>query len=417
MNKKAILCLILAFALIFSGCNGGDNTETTGNQPDFVFETNVESFDDMTVKMGAWWNIAWPEEPRNQEEAPVINALNYLESSKDVSFEYVKIDYDNYYSTIIDSIENGSPVADLFWIESDYLQYFLDRELLIPFSYSTELDLTENKWDQFCNKNSSQYGYVYGVYWGQSMPGYVLYVNTEYVDMDAIESAISQGTWNWDMLSTLAISSSEMDAKGFGGDFLEAMLATNGADITDVIKGNDHATVMLDYIQKMAAAGVVYRDNSFFDGNAAFYVGKASEGVELSSKYKMVTLPKGPNATDYVSMTTDFMVLVMAKGTKSYANLEIALNLYTDIMWENDTETFPNGQIEDITEFFASVGSKVYIKNVTEYDEAITPFMNILLEGETTATELLEMFRLEFSKFDIPDNTTDPSIDKTGDVG
>ena len=41
MNKKAILCLILAFALIFSGCNGGDNTETTGNQPDFVFETST----------------------------------------------------------------------------------------------------------------------------------------------------------------------------------------------------------------------------------------------------------------------------------------------------------------------------------------------------------------------------------------
>ena len=417
MNKKAFLCLILSFVLVLTACNGGDTTDTSGGSSDFVFDTNVESFEGMTVKFGAWWNIAWPEEPRNEAEAPVVNAINQLESTKDVSFEYIKIDYDNYYSTIVDSIQNGNPVADLFWIESSKLDYFLEKELLIPFSYSTELDLTENKWDQFCNLNSIQYGYVYGVYWGQSLPGYVLYVNTEYVDMESVENAISQGTWNWDMLSSLAISAKEVGANGFGGDYLEAMLATNGADITDVIKANDRATAMLNYIQKMAAAGAIYEDDSFFQGNAAFYVGKANEKTDLDSKYHMVTLPKGPDAEEYISMTTDFMVLVMAKGTKSYFNLETALNLYTDIMWKYDTETYPNHQLEDVTNFFTAVGTKVYAQNIRDYDEVITPFMDVLLDGKTSTSQLLEMFRLEFSKYPVPEKTTDPSIDKPGDVG
>ncbi len=416
-KSRSILCLLLAMLLALSACDGGDVTETTGGEPEFVFDTNVESFENMTVKFGAWWNIAWPEEPRNDQEAPVVDALNSLQDAKQVHFEYIRMNYDTYYGTIIDSIERGEPVVDLFWIESDRLQEFLDRELLIPYSYSTELDLTENKWDQFCNENSAQYGYVYGVYWGQSIPGYVLYCNSEYLDMEVIDAAISQGTWNWEMLTSLAISAKEMGAQGFGGDYLEAMLATNNAGITDIITANDHATSILEYIHKMAEAGVIYDDDSFFEGNAAFYVGKASDARQLDSKYHMITLPLGPDATEYISMTTDFMVLVMAKGAESYYNLETALNLYTDIMWEMDTETFPSQQVEQITAFFNAVGTKVYRPNVTEYDQIITPFMEELLEGNLSAAELLDMFRLEFSKYPVPDNTTDPSQDPAGDVG
>lgn len=416
---STILCLLLAVAMCLSGCDNQETTDTVDSTSDYVFNTSVESFEDMTLTFGAWWNIAWPEEPRNDAEAPVVNALNALCSTKNLNIDYVKIAYENYYRTIIDSIENGDPVADLFWIESDHLQYFLDRELLIPYSYSTELDLTENKWDEFCTMNSIQYGYVYGVYWGKSIPGYVLYCNSEYVDMDVVENAISEGTWNWETLVNMVISMGEVGAKGFGGDFLDAVLATNNADITDIIKANDHAEKMLEYIRRMAAADAIYDDpNLFFDGEAAFYVGKASETWELDSKYQMVTLPMGPDATDYISMTTDYMVLVMAKNaSKSYSNIETALNLYTDIMWEYSADTYTSSQHKDITEFFSAAGTKVHRQKVTGYEQAINPFMSVLLEGETSAADLLQMFRLEFSKYPVPDNTTDPSQEITGGVG
>ncbi len=415
---SAILCLLLAAVMCLSGCTDQETTNTVDSTSDYVFDTAVESFEDMTLTFGAWWNIAWPEEPRNEAEAPVVNALNALCNTKKLNIDYVKIDYDNYYNTIINSIEKGEPVADLFWIESDHLQYFLDRELLTPYSYSTQMDLTENKWDKFCTMNSVQYGYVYGVYWGKSIPGYVLYCNSEYVDMDAVNKAIGQGTWNWDTLVSMVTSISEGGTKGFGGDFLDAVLATNNADVTDVIKANDHAEKMLEYIHEMAAADAIYDDtNLFFNGEAAFYVGKASEAGELDSKYRMVTLPMGPDATEYISMTPDYMVLVMAKNSKSYSNIETALDLYTDIMWENKEDTYTSPQLKNITEFFSAVGTKVHRQKITGYEQVINPFMQVLLEGETPAADLLAMFRLEFSKYPVSDNTTDPNQEPPGGVG
>lgn len=420
--KKSIwiLCILMTVSAVFSGCHKQPpqvTPDVTDEAPEYTFDTALESFDGIDVVLGAWWNIAWPQEPRNEAEADVVNRLTALRETKDLTFSYVTIDKDQYYDRIKNSIRRGQPLADLFWIEADRLQEFLDDELLSSFSYSGELSLNNaDKWDQFCTFSSVRYGYVYGIYWGHALPGYVLYCNSDIVDTAAIDTAIADNTWNWDTLTEMAVSAANGGHRGFGGDYLDAMLATAGADVTDIIKGNENAEAILEYLHRMAAAGAVYGEDTD-PAEAAFTVGLATDSVKMGDSFRMYPLPKCDKDADYISMTPNFMLLVMAKGSKDYGKIETAINLYADIMLKYDNMS---GATEDqvrIADFFASDGTRIFKKKNTDYDQVIKPFIKVLLEGGTSAADLLKMWRLEFSKYPVPDVTTDPSQGQPGNVG
>ncbi len=419
MNRiPRIICLLLSALVILAGCTDAPPEVTTADTTEeYTFDTSVESFDGLNVVIGAWWNIGWPPEPRNAEEADVVNRLSALEKTKDLTFSYVTIDYDRYYDRMKNSIRRGSPEADLFWIEADRLQEFLDEDMLSSFSYSGELTLNDDsKWDQFCTFSSVRYGYVYGVYWGKALPGYVLYCNSDIVDTSVIDGAIADNTWNWDKLSEMAVEAAKGGHQGFGGDYLDAMLATAGADVTDIIRGNESAEKMLEYLHKMAAEGAVYGEDTPAD-DAAFAVGLAADAGDMGDSFKIYPLPKAAETSEYISMTPNFMLLVKAKGTKDYGKIETALNLYTDILMKYDRNGTASAEQTRIAEFFAEEGTRVFEKKITDYDQVIKPFMEVLLQGKTSAADLITMFKLEFSKYPVPEITTDPSQGEPGNVG
>ena len=110
--------------------------------------------------------------------------------------------------------------------------------------------------------------------------------------------------------------------------------------MTDIVRGSKQAAEMLEFTHRIAEAGAFYSDDGFGDGNAAFYVGQATDAPDMPGTYELVTLPKGVNSDEYISMTEDSMIVVMAKSDKTYAYIETALNLYTDIMWQYNRDVY-----------------------------------------------------------------------------
>ena len=188
------------------------------------------------------------------------------------------------------------------------------------------------------------------------------------IDPNTIYDAVNKGTWNFDMLRTLAVKCTNNSKKTYGiigyPDYMaNAFMAANNAKLVTrqsngkaTFTGSSNAAVTaMQYLYDLvntnkcvytanaslgteSAWDVVYRGfdpiNEFLKGNYAFMLHESwtlnqqikSGAQKTNMEYGMVPYPKGPNATQYCSSASNARLFCRTASNKDYQKSAIIFN-------------------------------------------------------------------------------------------
>lgn len=317
-------------------------------------------------------------------------------------------------STLAPMIQAGKKVGDILEVEMRYLPALLAKNYLQPWDNISGINTKDAKY----TKSYTRLATINGKTWGLQFmkPPEVRYcvimnktlLGQKGINADEIYKMINNKTWDFETFATYAKAATAKNGstRGLGGrpDYVTEMLiaANNGKLVTQGGNGKATATYTSNKVINainfydrlvnkdksfMVTAGMSQQStfesqqpdyiNSFIQGKLAFLF-EDSWTLEQKIKprvknfdYGMIMIPKGPDATDYVSPAEHARVFVLtntnqadlAKTAKIFNALAEPPSGYgTDDWWLYDVQLsyFQKNDTESIKMYKASLEKSVW---------------------------------------------------------
>ena len=396
MRKRSklysLLSIVLALTLFMSACSGGGtatppeaeptNTavEETNNQQEEPKEEEpapepeevVIDMQGKPIRVMSWGN------PFGQEGTDLGETLialeNEMSTKHNTKFEFVEATWDNIVEKVTTSVMAGEPIADVFYLEkARAIPGMINSDFLTPIS--DFIDLDDPKWPVKLKEVAGYDGKVYGFATDIS-GGAGIFYNRAILKKEGLtdpHELLDKGEWTWDAFLDIAKKvtkdtdgDGKLDQYGVAIDavsFTRSTIASNGADLTKVENGNlvydaenPAAMEALRFFSDLYHVHNVVKPNvdgnwddyinSFNQGNVAMRYGEFWEGggikENLGNEYGFIYFPKGPQATDHVSSTTNLSLFWVPKGAN-----EDAVKLFIDYLFAGK---MPEGEVSPYLE-------------------------------------------------------------------
>lgn len=453
---KKLIILLLAILFMFTvACSKSGDPEDATSKPDG--ETNDQDTDkkddedkddedkddgeeEVTIDLkGEPIVIAqWGNAPTDETEAGerTLKRAEELGEKYNTEIIWEALPWAEPGNELVASHLAGEPVADIVLLE--YFQFFtMVREgYLLP--VDDLFDFNDTKWspvirDQIAGSyDGRQYGFHPSV---GAATG--IYYNRAILEREGLtdpQKLVEQGEWTWDAFLEIAQKTTKdldgdgkIDQWGLVGHaptFARQLIYTNeGAIIKEedgkIISGlEDENTIeALQFVHDLWNTHKVampnahgsfedYNDSQavFNDGKATMVSGEIWEGGErgdMEDEYGFVWYPKGPKATDYANVVTNFGMWYMpanAKNPKEAAIIFDELQPWEDIISQDDViagleHSFRTEQdVEMALEMRDKVGV-IYVPNEVLFFESVWDITNSGVAPETAIEKIAESFQ------------------------
>ena len=315
--------------------------------PEFPAVIENLDFGGATIWIFDWWHRD-DEQHSGRTEYPDEDTLK--------RYEYVDWLEETYHCTIVEtalSDWSGNPaeLANMVLnrddsrlcvvaIAADYVSTVLNNDLFMPWT----VDLTGAQWNPADSALMTKKGTVYGVHPGKTEPRQCIFFNKRIlaqagIDPDSIYDAQAGGEWTWEMMEDLMDrvqsdrnSDGERDfyaMVGSGDDLAAGLMFSNDARYFDfdadgaLVPAADRPEALAalakrkEWMEKYMMPQPAGSEWDWYKmywsmGTAAFYPGQTWQGFndgsemeEMEDEWGCVMFPKGPNAADYLAMSSD----------------------------------------------------------------------------------------------------------------
>lgn len=398
-----LMCACALLATMAAGCSSkdegssGSGTSTGGSSESSENSTVKHPVEDLGGYHFKYLSLWGDRDVRfNPIEGETASDDLYLERNnqlmKDYNFtmETITVSLDNFDSTIMSSAMAGEAVADIIYTEFSRLQLMRVAEVLVPFGGKDmpNVNLSDEKWAEAVTKATTYDNEVYGVYDG-TPTGSVCFFNATLLKEKNLTSPYDlykEDKWTWDEFLKLA-KATTIDENGDGTPeiyslgtadwatfYLETpMVYANGGDVVKFDENGKPRFAMLDndaqealnfmrnmYAEKLIIPTLPTNDKDaasiFAERKVAFvfhqfgFVGWIKDVMD--DDYGMVPMPKGPNATDYVSMASQMQAYVSTIGNSDGYKTSLIFDLITEKLPLTGDETIDDPYYKLRTEDF-----------------------------------------------------------------
>ena len=337
------------------------------------------------IVIADWWDNNW-EFARGTEAEN--NYADYQESM--MQKHNYTIRYDNRYywgeqaEVNILAIVSNEPIADIITIDYRFLGGFFQSEpLLLDVSKVPEFDFSDEKWNKSVLDSMSIGSSIYG-FSHEFEPTLGIYFNKDLIEQlrgasyrDVLYDWQANGTWTWDKFKTFAKSltkdtngDGKTDVYGFCGQqsvFFEMAMLSNGHTIVSKaadgrrVNNATRTSIVNDcnWAYSFYTEGITrrqseaelndgmwnYFDYMFAEEKSAMilsFVYRAEEFSAYDFDLGFVCFPKGPNASDYVSVCQQ-NILAIPNTTETRENLNdiaYAYNIFSDTSRLKEDENY-----------------------------------------------------------------------------
>lgn len=317
-------------------------------------------------------------------------------------------------STLAPMIQAGKKVGDIMEVEMRYLPALLAKNYLQPWDNVSGINIKDAKYTESYTRLATINGKTWGLQFMKPPEvRYCVVVNKTLlgkmgIDADNIYKMINNKTWDFETFATYAKAATAENGStwGVGGrpEYVTEMLiaANNGKLVTqgsngkatatytsnqvinamnffDRLVNKDKSFMVTDGMRQQSTFETQQPDyiNSFIQGKIAFLF-EDSWTLEQKIKprvknfdYGMIMIPKGPDATDYVSPAEHARVFVLsttnkadlAKTSKIFNALAEPPSGYgTDDWWLDDVQLsyFQNNDTESIKMYKKSLDNSTW---------------------------------------------------------
>lgn len=409
MNKKSLkrLATMLLVAIMvvasFTGCgkkNGADTDTKNTNTPaptngedkkgedtpatteaPTPTEEPVMDLGGMEIVIADWWSgTTWVEDEAKAIADGTLTAqqearYDYLhEIQEKYNFTIVKKQFagwgDSYKENYSMSVISEQPEAQVWMMQSDWVVSLVNQGLCYDWSKLTNIDLSEDKWNEAVTESMSKGAAIYGTSWGKFEPRAGVFFNKRLLKEAGIDENLpydlqKSGEWTWakfeellDKLTYDKDGDGVNDAFGmYSGSmylFPTAVLSNEAAFVRQDENGNyynaTNEPAFLEAVQWVCSliekgyempsppdSEWDYFNAAFPDGKAAFQVYqdyKAGTFKDvMEDDYGFVLFPRGPKASTYhTNIFENVAVIPSCYDAETADKIAFALNL-----WANPT--------------------------------------------------------------------------------
>ena len=314
---------------------------------------------------------------KSQLEEELADKLAELEERLDITV--TKIDAaDNKLEAVTSAALSGDKLADLIWLRQKEFWPAAKANALLPLDDQKLVDAglnyqDETRWYQVAVKWTELFGHPWGLRVASeyvAIPtGYFVTFNKELcasAGYDDMYQLVRDKQWRWDVYLDIARKVTKdvdgdgvNDIWGTGATAWGNEAVTNGVQFIGEVDGKWQMTIdspagieALQFLYDMNYGEGTRRDDSsgnlrqaFADGTIAFnwaamnHINGPGEVIFNSEHdYGIIPMPKGPNATEYASMTDNNNAFVIQAANKDLDKVVPIMNEWALIV--NDTESY-----------------------------------------------------------------------------
>lgn len=283
-------------------------------------------------------------------------------------------------TAIINSSVAGTPLADIYWNVSDWIQQLADKDAIVDVS---------KYMGTYGNKIDSAYwsvgGYQGGIYGFDSYKPTVssgLYYNADLVESLGVDNPTDlflAGVWNWTRFETWAtqvqtlLSAQASDMYAIGGMlsyYAEAMIPLNGGSLINANTGRvafaqNPALETYDFLHNLYVKGLFELNPAYDAGSPAWMAGKValhpgdlwfmnaeSRWGNVPFEIGFVPFPVADDFTgEYVSPISGVALMTLASGL-SAAKEELVFKVWNEIqLWKTPAQQIEAFEFSLITKF------------------------------------------------------------------
>ena len=336
---------------------------------------------DMEIIIGDWWSGDVDLPPSTYEENVRAQYLSEMMEKHHFSIKRRTVcEWSTQAESYILSVLNNEPLAEIMTVDYRYIGSFLydsENQLITDVSKLPEFDFSDSKWNQQVRESMTVGTAVYG-FSPDKTPSIGIFWNKNLVEqlmgkseVDRIYDLQANGKWTWDAFRDFAAACTKdtnsdgvIDVYGlaaYDADFFEAAVLSNGhqfvgkdadgryvnnATSSEIISDCNWAySFYEDGLTRRAGEddNWDYYWSDFLGGKAVMMVAEEynasnmwtfdDDGISQPMfEYGFACFPKGPNASDYVSVLKDYVYVIpnCPKTQENLSNIAFAYNIYTD---------------------------------------------------------------------------------------
>jgi multiple sugar transport system substrate-binding protein len=447
MKKFLLVTMLLVFAIMFAACNGKNNTNDDststptpaptsdgGITTDSGEKGNIHPYKDFggkVLSIGAWWDtpigaIMWGDEPDRgiSTNYPIARLMwdnaRRIEAKYNVKFESRVVGNTEFLSTLVASVMEGNPFADLIILDGPMIMDAMGN-VIQPWDGASGLansDLFgERRYVSPCTFDA-------GGIWtinqnGVDAQAFGLGVNLNIINNYGLSNPIElfeRGEWTWDAMldlmrrATLSTTGDgvidQFGIAGQPGDIIQHLIGANDGSMVDADNNygfnHPHTIRALEFAQQIfnerlwaaETGGVMDTGNwerNFYsglrDGNAALFPATiwAFDNAPPSFEFGFVPFPTGPNNTSGSTWLAGFKQGIGVSIGTDWAIEDLLIIIEELFSWPGDEPEilFESGDIDWMRETYrteADVQRAIYagITRRTDIGRAISPYYWIL---------------------------------------
>lgn len=400
-NGKLLFLMLAIFILILSACSGASGTGGTVDEVDDdqgseeveqEVEQEEEVEDEVTYDLGGrvitivnHWDMT--PQPGTEMGDIAVARLQEVEEKYNVKIEYQVVPWEEKVNQLTSSILAGEPMADLMGLDTNMTAGLVQQDYL--YALDDIIDLSASKLNE-TNQDMGRFnGKVYLMKHEVNESGGMFYNKTMFEQSGLPDPYELQeaGEWTWAAMLDAAKKLTTGSNYGLAGDpnlLGEYSIATNDAVVLDTETGellmdSPNAMEGLEFMASLYNEHKVIKPNEgsnwddprrYFTeglvGMAQGWVWEAEARLEAPFEWGYVFWPKGPKASDYVTVVSTAEGMTIPKGVE---NPEIVYQIWEDLqLWEFSQE------------------------NVIEWFENVLPNE----ESIHTATQMLEKIKVNY---------------------
>ena len=325
------------------------------------------------------------QELQREVEARLNVVIEYKQYPSDAGWGPNRID------KIIRQSVAGEPLADIYWITSDWTQQLVDENAIADISQY--LNTHGKNIPDIYSELGSYKGGIYGFEANKVTIGQGLYYNADLVSSLGVENPTQlylDGEWNWTKFEAwsvqvqTALSSQGEDMFALGGHFSEYaqnMVALNGGALLSAKTGRvsftqSPALETYDFLNDLYGQGVFEEERGYDSGSTAWQAGKVAmhpgslwfvnsdvRWGGLSFELGFVPFPVADDYTgDYTSPVSGVAMMSIASGMEAERE-ELVFQVWNEIqLWKTEAEAIEAFETTLLTKFDDEIYIEAYLE-------------------------------------------------------
>lgn len=373
--KRTLAASLLAVLPVsVAGCVTTASSSTPTSQTSSEGEIDVNGYEFSVVSLWGTNTYFNPQKGESAKQDYYYERLRDIEKEYGCTIKYTGYSGEDLNQSIISSAMAGDKFADFILLDYPRFVSLRASDLLMPMSRMKYIDLEDTKWSPSAIRVASFNNEVYGIETSSSL-GSVMFFNATLLKEKNVTSPYElykQGKWTWEEFEKLAKAMTIdtdgdhiPDIYGIGTVQWAALqmeipfLYSNGASEIKPDNGTYRYSMLdadaqeaLNFVKGLYDQKLVYPSMpTTNEGGAAMFKARKvafmfhqfgftnSIKDDMEDDYGMVPFPKGPSASDYVSMHSQYPVYVATIGTSEPDKSSFIFNLCMEPLAKTGDET------------------------------------------------------------------------------